>query len=319
MHSSLRNLDLNLLLVFDAIYRHRSVVAAADELAMSPSACSHALTRLRQALADELFVRYGSAMQPTVQAERMADDVSAALSLLGTRLSQRGHFEPARSDETFILAVTDFTAFSLLPLLLRRLEGLAPHIRVRVVYSTQQDALEELAAGRVHFSLGFTHDAQARVEELEAIDCYADDYVVLASASHPRLNDGLSLAGYLAERHVVVLPWKDSTSIIDQALSAHAVRRDVAVELPSMMAAPAIVSHTDYLATLPRRAVRHFVRGESLRYFEAPFVTPVCYLKAFFHPRYAAGASHRWLRERIAETFAETGAGLQDESRIPPI
>jgi len=312
MHSSLRNLDLNLLLVFDAIHRHRSVVFAADELAMSPSACSHALTRLRQALGDELFVRYGSAMQPTLQAERMADDISAALNLLGTRLSTRGHFEPASSSETFILAVTDFTAFAILPLLLRRLEGLAPHIRVRVVYSTQQDALEELAAGRVHFSLGFTHDPQERVEELEAIDCYADDYVVLASASHPRLGDDLTLERYLAERHVVVLPWKGSTSIIDEALS---VQRDVAVELPSMMAAPSIVSHTDYLATLPRRAVQHFVRGENLRFFEAPFATPVCYLKAFFHPRYAAGASHRWMRERIVEVFAvESGQAARVES-----
>ena len=68
MHEALRRLDMNLLLVFDALVRLGSVAAAAEELAMSPSACSHALTRLRGALSDPLFVRYGSGMQPTARA-----------------------------------------------------------------------------------------------------------------------------------------------------------------------------------------------------------------------------------------------------------
>ena len=72
MHEALRRLDMNLLLVFDALVRLGSVAAAAEELAMSPSACSHALTRLRGALSDPLFVRYGSGMQPTARAQAMA-------------------------------------------------------------------------------------------------------------------------------------------------------------------------------------------------------------------------------------------------------
>ncbi|MGE8064556.1 LysR family transcriptional regulator [Pseudomonas sp. NPDC089569] len=308
MHSELRNLDLNLLLVFDAIYRHQSVVLAADELSLSPSACSHALTRLRQALSDDLFVRYGSSMHPSLLAEQIADDVSAALSILGTRLSARRHFKPAESNETFILAATDFTAFAILPLLMRQLSKQAPHIKVQVVYSAHRDALDDLAAGRVHFSLGFTNHAEEHFEGVEAINCFADDYVVLASASHPRLCDTLSIEQYLAERHVVVLPWSDSDSVIDNALRQQGMQRNVCVQLPSMMAAPFIVGHSEYLATLPRRAAHHFMDTASLRVLEAPFPSPTYYLKAFFHPRYAAGASHRWLREQIEWTFAKQAA-----------
>ena len=89
MHSDLRRLDLNLLVALDALLRRRSVSAAADELAMSPSALSHALARLRVALDDELFVRIGNAMQPTAHAERLAGPVSAALALLSNGWRRR--------------------------------------------------------------------------------------------------------------------------------------------------------------------------------------------------------------------------------------
>ena len=80
MHLDLRKLDLNLLLVFNALYHQRSVTAAAHALALSPSALSHALARLRQALGDELFVRLDNQMQPTLRAEQIASTVSAALA-----------------------------------------------------------------------------------------------------------------------------------------------------------------------------------------------------------------------------------------------
>ena len=117
MHSDLRRLDLNLLVALDALLRRRSVSAAADELAMSPSALSHALARLRVALDDELFVRIGNAMQPTAHAERLAGPVSAALALLSNGLAQAGRFDPATSDRCFTLAATDYTTFAMLPAL----------------------------------------------------------------------------------------------------------------------------------------------------------------------------------------------------------
>ena len=142
MHSDLRSLDLNLLVALDALLRRRSVIAAADELAMSPSALSHALARLRAALDDELFVRIGNAMQPTAHAERLAGPVSAALALLSNGLAQAGRFDPATSDRCFTLAATDYTTFAMLPALVAQVQDLAPRLRFQIVHAQSQDYAE---------------------------------------------------------------------------------------------------------------------------------------------------------------------------------
>lgn len=147
MHEEHRRLDLNLLLVFDAMYRHRAVVTAADELAISPSACSHALARLRTVLADELFVRSGQRMQPTNRAEQLSIVVADALTRLSSHLAQSRPFNPLVSDQTFAFAATDYTTFVLIPALVAHLQSVAPYLRIKVVYSAPDEAaMRNLAA-----------------------------------------------------------------------------------------------------------------------------------------------------------------------------
>lgn len=140
MHPALRRLDLNLLLVFDALFRHRSVTTAANEIAISPSAMSHALARLRDALGDELFVRFGNEMQPTVRAEDMAGFVGEALDVLSKGMQRAHRFEPERSTHTFVFAATDYTAFAVLPAFIARIQRVAPQLRFRIVYSGRKIA-----------------------------------------------------------------------------------------------------------------------------------------------------------------------------------
>lgn len=111
MHPALRRIDLNLLLMFDAVYRHRSVRLAAEELIISTSALSHALTRLRTALNDPLFYREGHHMCPSVYATQLAPSISSALMLLNQQLSPQPDFAPLTSSDCLQIAITDFTAF----------------------------------------------------------------------------------------------------------------------------------------------------------------------------------------------------------------
>lgn len=305
MHESLRRLDLNLLLVFDALHRHRSVVAAADELSMSPSACSHALSRLRSTLADDLFVRIGSIMRPTAQAEDVAEGIADALRILSDKLGGSRHFSPATCRQTFIFAATDFTAFALLPLLIARLESQAPHLRTKVVYSTQRDPWRDLSEGRVHFVLGISDEYSAAYDGIEALDCFSDDYVVAARQDHPRIRDSLSIEQYIAERHVVVVPWSDAGSVIDSALTRLGHMRDVSVQLPSVMAAPFIVANSNLLITLPRRAALQLNRAAPLKVYPAPFDTPRYTLKMFFHVRHSSTPGHDWIRAQMLLALSE--------------
>ncbi|WP_176059510.1 LysR substrate-binding domain-containing protein [Paraburkholderia sp. BCC1876] len=303
MHDSLRRIDLNLLLVFDALFRHRSVISAAEELCLSSSACSHALSRLRSALGDELFVRYGNGMQPTARAEQIASGVSEALRNLTGSLADFGPFVPSESSQTFVFAATDFTAFALLPPLIAALECDAPQLRVRVIYSTHRESLDDLASGRVQFALGFSEEDENAESGLESLDCPADDYVVAVRKGHPRIRKKLSLAQYLAERHVVVTPWNAEGSVVDGTLLKSGFVRDVAVQLPCVMAAPFIVANSQFLITLPRRVARQLANAIPLTIYPAPFDIPRYVLKVFFHKRHAGSPAHRWMREQMVSAL----------------
>lgn len=307
MHDLLRQMDLNLLPVFDALFRHRSVAAAADELAMSPSACSHALARLRSALADELFVREGTAMEPTARAKKWAAGIQDGLQTLTTSLGQGRAFHAASSRQTFVFAATDFTAFALLPRLAASLEASAPRVRIKVEHSRRRDSVEALASGRVHFALGFSDETATVHPGLDAVEFFEDDYVVLARKGHPRVRSKPSVAQYLKERHVAVVPWDDEASVIDSALVRLKHSRDVAVELPSMWAAPAVVATTDFLLTLPRSAAAHAMASLPLALFPVPFRAPPYTLKAFFHPRHASTPGHQWILAQLTKALGPEG------------
>jgi DNA-binding transcriptional LysR family regulator len=303
MHDSLRRIDLNLLLVFDALFRHRGVVLAADELSLSASACSHALARLRAALGDELFVRQGSGMRPTARAEQMASGVREALAGLTGALGDTGRFVPSTSTQEFVLAATDFTVFAVLPQLIPALAREAPHVRVRVIYSTHSDSLDDLASGQVHFALGFLGEEQTQRTSVESFDCFTDDYVVAVRKGHQRIRRKLSLAQYLAERHVVVTPWTTEQSVVDAALLGTGLTRDVAVRLPSVMAAPFIVANSEYLLTLPRRAALQLANSLPLEIHPTPFHISRYVLKVFFHRRHAGSPAHRWMCEKMLDVL----------------
>lgn len=298
MHSDLRRLDLNLLVALDALLRRRSVSAAADELAMSPSALSHALARLRVALDDELFVRIGNAMQPTAHAERLAGPVSAALALLSNGLAQAGRFDPATSDRCFTLAATDYTTFAMLPALVAQVQDLAPRLRFQIVHAQNQDYAEDLASGRLDFALGYVEDMAEPAPGIESFDWLTDHYVVIASRDHPRIRSAPSLDAYLAERHVAVRPWGEAGGHIDKLLERRGLRRDVAVQLPSVLAAPFIVAGSALIMTVPRQAARTLGAVASIVEYPPPFEIPPFTLKAYSHVRQRS-AAHAWLREQL--------------------
>jgi len=305
MHDALRRLDLNLLRVLDALYRHRGVTAAANELALSPSACSHALARLRAALDDALFVRYGSAMQPTALAERLAPAVGDALRALAEHLGGAGTFAPATSTQTFTFAATDYTASLLLPTLVARLEPRAPHLKLRVQHASHRGAFDALNTGQVHFVLGFSDEHVGAYEGVDALDGFDDDYVVAHRRDHPRIARTLSLKKYLAERHVAVLPWEDVGSVIDATLARQGLRRTVAVQLPSLMMAPRVVARSDLLLTAPRRIAEELAAAGPLTLHPAPFDTPRYTFKVYYHARHAGAAAHRWMREQLRLAASE--------------
>ncbi|MCE4057074.1 LysR family transcriptional regulator [Pseudomonas sp. Au-Pse12] len=305
MHPLLRRLDLNLLLTFDALYRHRTVALAASELAISASAFSHALARLRDALNDELFIRQGNRMHPTQRADLLAQTVAESLKLLSDQLGQWEPFDPATSQRTFVFAATDYTAFQLLPTLLGRLQQVAPKLCLRVVYSDRKVSIEDLACGAVDFALGYSEARDTLPAGVDSEDWLSDEYVVIASRAHPRIQGAPDLAGYLAERHAVITPWGEARGVVDLVLQGMGLQRDVALQLPAVMIAPFIIAGTELIMTIPRQAAQALQSAAAIALYPPPFTIPPYTLKLYSHGKYARSDAHAWMRRQLRELFIE--------------
>ncbi|EIV2968151.1 LysR family transcriptional regulator [Cronobacter sakazakii] len=299
MHPSLRRLDLNLLPVFDAIYRHRSVRKAADELAMSTSALSHALSRLRTTLNDPLFYREGHRMCPSVYASQLAPSIASALKFLNQELTPQPEFDPASSTECLQIAITDFTAFCIFPALMHRLQHGAPGLRFELRYLPHSPALNELLAGEMDLALGFSAPEDIRHAELDEINWLEDDYVVISSARRAQL----TFEDYLAARHVVVTPWNEKQGVLDSQLEKMGYARHIALKTPSMLGAPFIVAESDLLMALPRFAAQKLLPATDIRIFELPFNVPSFEVKIYSHQRSGKRGATDWLK-RVLQALA---------------
>ncbi|KAF6660299.1 LysR family transcriptional regulator [Enterobacteriaceae bacterium EKM102V] len=314
MHQELRSIDMNLLLVFDSIYRHRRITLAAGELALSPSALSHALSRLRIALNDSLFIRQGSEMQPTARAQAIASGLSAALNAMSDSLRTADVFKPETSNQTFRFAVTDYTAAVFFPALITLLQKKAPNVSVKTFYSTHHDSLNELLAGKVDFAIGFQAPGMRHHSQTGVIEGFTDDYVVAVNSKHPRIKSRLTLDHFLAEGHIVVNPWNEVRGVIDQELAKMNIKRRIVVELPSLLSAPAIVTHSGLITTLPERAIKTLFCSQSFNCFPVPFSVSPYRLNAYFHHGRSVTPGHHWMKDVIYEVMNDLARQQLNES-----
>ena len=293
---NIRRLDLNLLVLFDALYRLRSVQAASNEVALSPSAFSHGLARLRAGLEDELFFRVGNEMQPSAFADGIAPAVAQALKALDDGLRGTSHFDPATSDRTFVFAATDYTSFVLLPGLMRYFRQAAPNVRIKVVQASRKVPVEELAAGTIDFALGYSEEDKP-VAGVREFDWFTDRYVMIARRGHPDIRGSLSMAQYLAAEHVVVTPWGEARGAIDPLLDELGLVRQIAVQVPSVLAAPFIVAETDLIMAVPEHAARRLQRLAPVEIYAPPFEIPPYRLRMYCHAKKVDEPGCRWVRD----------------------
>jgi DNA-binding transcriptional LysR family regulator len=305
MHPALRRLDLNLLPIFDAIYRHRSVRLAADELAMSTSALSHALSRLRVTLNDPLFYREGHRMCPSVYASQLAPSIASALKFLNHELAPQPPFTPSTSTDRLQIAITDFTAFCIFPALMHKLQREAPGVQFDLIYLPHSPALTELLAGEVDLALGFSAPGDVRHPELEEIGWFEDEYVVISNTSRTRL----TLEDYLAARHLVVTPWNEKRGVVDLQLEQMGYTRQIAIKTPSMLSAPFIVAESDLLMAIPRFAAEKLSTATDIQIFALPFEIPSFEVKIYSHQRSGQREVNNWLKAKLQILAKEMNAG----------
>jgi DNA-binding transcriptional LysR family regulator len=246
---SIQNLDLNLLVVLDAVLTERSVARAARRLHVTPSAVSNALARLREAIGDPLFARSGRGVVPTPRALELGPAIAGALRDLDAAVTGGG-FDPVRTTRQFTLAIADVGQVAFAPRLARLLAEEMPRARLRVVGIDVMVASGGLAGTEVDVAVAIAQNGPG----LHELPLYSEELVLAVATGRRRAARSWSKADLEAVRHVdvQVVPGT-SAAALTAALARAGVTRDVAVVTPTFMAAAAVVATTEHVAALPSR------------------------------------------------------------------
>ncbi|MGM9513230.1 LysR family transcriptional regulator [Roseateles sp. DB2] len=301
---SFRNLDLNLLRVFDAVMAERNLTRAAERLAMTQPAVSHALKRLRESLGEELFVRQAFGMKPTSRAEGLWPEVRQALDRLRAVLDPR-EYEPATEDATFQIAMADATAALVLPPLVADLEAQQARARVHVLPLTTRDPRSLLEQGEADFALGYFPQAVAALQsqgQLAAIRqhrLYESQYVCVMRRDHPLAQAPLDLETYCAAHHLLVSFSGRPHGFVDESLAAVGRSRRIVLTVNQFFTAGRVVAQSDLLTVLPARFVSATGYKSELIERPLPFALAPVHVDMLWHMRNEDRPPQRWLRERL--------------------
>jgi DNA-binding transcriptional LysR family regulator len=293
--------DLELLAIFDEIYKTGNVTRAAANLGLPQSTVSLGLGRLRSHFNDRLFSRTARGMVPTPRAQNAIEDVRRAMQALQHALADQPVFDPAASEREFRVCMTDISEIVLLPRLLNHLREIGPGIRLDISKITQ-DSPAELADGSVDLAVGFMPHLEAGFYQQVLFD---QSFVCLVAASHPRVRDTLSRDMLRQESHIRVLSSGTGHAIVDKVLVAEGIERKIALKLPSFLGVARIVAQTELLAIVPHRYASEVAESVAVRLLPVPVALPGFQVKQHWHERYHADVSNRWLRQTVADLFLE--------------
>ena len=302
-----RQLDLNLLRVFDEVMTERSLTRAAHKLSLTQPAVSNALQRLREALGDDLMKRSGQEMSPTPRALALWPAVRDALGQLEGALVP-GQFVPAQASNTFILAMADATAAKLMPGLLAAMDQTAPGVSIRVVPLTTRDPRRLLEDETLDLAIGYfpatMADLTARIQSGAAVAfsherLYSGEYVCVMRRDHPLAKEALTLANFCAARHLLVSFSGRPFGFVDEALAAIGQKRRIVLTVNQFFTAGKLVAGSNLLTVLPRHFVNATGIADQLVLRELPFAMPLVHVDALWHHRVHRLTAHQWLRQTL--------------------
>lgn len=296
---NIRELDLNLLLIFNAIYTERSISKAAKKLGVSQPAVSNALRRLRQFTGDTLFYKSGQGVAPTRAAMTLAIPIGHALDTVERGLSSVRNFEPATSRRTFRIGVNDLIYAALVPTLVSLTRREAPNIVLEFVAQAGDRAVDSLKSGEIDVGLlpGFT-----LTDDLVSKKVWEEVFTIIVSRNHPlaKVNqlttEDLRGLLYVMTTHVPRL-----RNFIDEIFRSHGIERQVACAVADTQNLYPLVSMSDLAAVVGRKFAEQYNVDGSLVLFDAPFDLPSVEVHVAWKQDADGDEGHKWVRDHVIE------------------
>ncbi len=309
---NLLSFDLNLLRVLDALLREQSTVKAGQRLNLSQPAISAALSRLRAAMNDPLFVRQGQRIVPTEYARSLEIPLKRLLDDLAELLSAPLTFDPLTAERNFKIAGSDFFGEILMPSLAPLMHQFAPKIRIQLVDLLPGDHISTLEKHGIDLAImpedTFPH-------WVDSATAFHAGFVVIARSGHPALKlaglkpgDTLPVDLFCDLGHIVFSPEGKIKAMGDAALMRMGRERRVMMTMPAFGGICNAVSVSDLIALLPEPLATKMSPRLGLDIYYAPMALDKAHLQMVWHKRNTGHAGHRWLRNLILETLTSLDA-----------
>lgn len=298
----IRNIDLNLLVVFDAVMAEQSLTQAGKRLGMTQSAVSHALARMRVMLQDPLFERTRRGVVPTARAQEIAGGITTALAALADCYAPARGFDPAHSERAFVFDLPVGLDAVILPPLLE-LVASNPGVTLRAFNGWATDIQHTVRGNEALIAIDY---APMRSAEYRDEALFEDGYVVLARRRHPLVAGPVSRELYASLSHIV-LTWVRSAgpSPLDLALRSVGLSRRARMHVPQITSMPALIVGSDLVATLPNRIARSVTKGTSIAIHPLDFDVDPLTFYMIWSTSMDSDAGHEWLRSSVRSIVAK--------------
>lgn len=296
-----RRFDLNLLIVLNVLLEERGVSATARRLNISQPNVSFALSKLRTQFADDLLVRTGNSMQPTMLGEALQAPLQRMLGLLEGEILAERLFDPLLSDRRFVLSLSDIGELVFLPQLMTELSRRAPHVTLESRSLQPGQLRNAMAEGAVDLALGFFPDIEGNSFFTQKL--FDHPFTCIARADHPEAAPGWSLDTFLSLGHIVVSQTGRSQELFEESLEKRGLSRRIQLKSPHFMSVPLLIAGSDLISTVPAAVGEIFATMAQLRVIDPPLSTPRIDIQQFWHRRVHDDPAVSWLRRLISEMF----------------
>ncbi|PWI32034.1 transcriptional regulator LeuO [Vibrio albus] len=293
--STLRGVDLNLLTVFDAVMQEQNITRAAQHLNMSQPAVSNAVSRLKTMFNDELFMRQGRGIQPTLRARQLYAPVHQALQLIRNELPGTA-FTPEFSDRQFTIAICNPCDARFAPDILKVMAEKAPNVLITMDAESSTGVEDKLHYRELDFSINYTclTDSGFASEEL-----FEDEIVVIASRSHSRIDGSITVEELEEERHATLSEQKGDHSFVDQAYRN--INCNIAYKGSSLGNILYVVEQSDLITLAPRSLIDSWYNRDQLQVLDFPLSDNSIKAYLSWHESSERDKGHTWMRQRLTE------------------
>ena len=299
----LSDIDLNLFVVFDAIYTEGNLTRAGEIIGITQPAVSNSLSRLRNLFDDPLFVRTAEGMVPTPVAQNIIGSVRQALGLIRSSVQESESFDPTSSDKRFRISMSDLSQAIQLPRLYRAMSSIAPGVAIECYQVHRRDMSIELASGNLDLAIDIALTPDPQIKQLPL---YSHPYVCVIREDNEIVGDKLDLDTYLKLKHIAISSRRGGLGHVDLALGKMGRKRDIALRTQHYLSTPQMAATTNFALTVPQIFAEFPIRSAQVRYVELPFDVPNLESFLYWHESTDKDQANIWLRELISNSDDQT-------------